>query len=182
MAFTKDEWEAGVDWPRYLAGVKEHASLWRHHFESAEVDGISRRRLNALPGPRKVLVLTEDWCGDAARSVPVIARALVGTPGVEVRFIDIAGHPELIDRHLTKGGRAIPVAIVADGEGREIGWWGPRPAPLQTLLRARILELGPPREEDRGAFYAPLMAWYHRDRGRTTLSELLLLLERSGTL
>jgi hypothetical protein len=178
MGFTMDEWEAGIGWEEYLAGVMKHEDLWHHHWENATVPEGIAARLADLPGPRRVLVLTEDWCGDAVRSVPVIVKALLEAERVEVRLIDIGHHPDLIDRHLTKGAKAIPVAIAADGEGNEIGWWGPRPAPLQSLLRDRIREKGRPKKENLGSFYAPIMGWYKRDEGRTTLDELLVLLER----
>ena len=180
MAFTSGEWEAGVAWEEYLAGVEKHRDLWHHHWDSAEVDEGTAARLADLPGRRRVLILSEDWCGDAVRSVPVIAKACLDAPNVEVRIIDIAGHPELILRHLSKGAKAIPVAIVMDGDGNELGWWGPRPAPLQAMLRNRLRELGPPDKETMGSFYAPIMGWYKKDAGRTALEEIALLLERGG--
>ncbi len=180
MSITNEEWAAAVGWDAYYAGVKAHADLWRHHFDTAAVDDLTARRLAALPGPRRVLILTEDWCGDAARTVPVIVKALSAAPGVEVRLLPIDDHPETILRYLTRGGKAIPVAIVLDEHGRELGWWGPRPAPLQALLRRQVLEQGSPKKEEMGKFYAPIMAWYRKDEGRTTLEEVTLLLERGG--
>jgi hypothetical protein len=112
------------------------------------------------------------------RTVPVIVKALEEAPAVEVRVLDIANHPDLIDRHLSKGARAIPVAIVTDDAGRDLGWWGPRPAPLQTMLRQKLIEEGRPTKETMGKFYAPIMGWYRKDGGRTTLDEMALLLER----
>lgn len=179
MPFTTEEWDEATSWEEYLGRVEQHASLWRRHWEKAEIDDLTRRRLEDLPGPRRVLILTEDWCGDAVRSVPWIVKACRAAPDVEVRVIDIANHEALMSRHLTKGAKAIPVAIVEDESGRDLGWWGPRPAPLQALLRERLLEQGRPPKDALGEFYAPILAWYATDAGRTLLAELLLLLERS---
>jgi hypothetical protein len=179
VPFTNEEWEVATTWAEYFAGVEKHADLWKHHWENAEVDEVTRTRLADLPGPRRVLILTEDWCGDAVRSVPVLVRALEEAPGVEARILDITTRPEVIDRHLSKGARAIPVAIVMDDQGNDLGWWGPRPAPLQALLRKRLIEKGRPAKADIGKFYAPIMGWYKKDGGRTALEELTLLLERS---
>ena len=180
MAFTNEEWEAGVTWDEYLGGVQAHADLWHHHFEHAEVPESIAARLAELPGPRRVLILSEDWCGDAARSVPVIVKALAASPEVEVRLLDMEHHEDLINRHLSRRAKAIPVAIVMDANGTDLGWWGPRPAPLQALLRDRLREIGPPEKEEMGKFYAPIMGWYKRDSGITTLQEITLLLERGN--
>ena len=125
--------------------------------------------------------LTEDWCGDAARSVPVLAQAFDLAVGTEHRYLESGAHPGVILRYLTHGGRAIPMAIVQDEHGRALGAWGPRPAPLQALVRARRRELGPPTPETRAAWYAPIMGWYARDGGKTVLEEILVVLERGGT-
>jgi len=178
MAFTNEEWGAAIPFAEYLDAVEKHRDLWLHHWEHAEVDEETRARLADLPGPRRVLVLTEDWCGDAVRSVPVIVKACAEAPGVEGRVLDITEHEAVILRHLSKKGKAIPVAIVQDGDGNELGWWGPRPAPLQALLRARIRAEGPPKKGEFGAFYAPIMGWYRKDAGKTVLQEIALLLER----
>jgi len=174
-------WQLAQDWPTWLASVQDKRDLWDSNWRRAQVRPQEAARLAALPGPRRVLVLTEDWCGDAVRSVPVIARALEGVAGVSARYLSLDDHPEAIAHHLTHGGRAIPIAIVMDGDGRELGAWGPRPAPLQALFRERRREQGAPSKDGLAAFYAPIMAWYGNDQGVTTLQELLMLLERGGT-
>jgi hypothetical protein len=173
-------WESALRWPEYRETIADKREIWDASERRFELRPDERRRLESLPGPRRVLVLTEDWCGDAARSVPVIAKALAAAPLVEARYLPSDAHPDAILGYLTHGGRAIPIAVVHDGEGKEVGAWGPRPAPLQALFRARRAELGPPDEASLGDFYAPVMAWYAKDRGVTTVQELLMLLERGG--
>ena len=76
-------------------------------------------------------------------------------------------HPELMDRYLTNGSRSIPIVIVLDENLCELGHWGPRPAELQ----AWVLENRPrvPKAE----LYPQVRKWYARDRGETTLREIL---------
>lgn len=180
--FTEAEWAAARSWADTLAAVMDKREVWEANARRVDLSEDMKDRLEHLPGPRRVLVLTEDWCGDAARSVPVLAVALEYAPDVEVRFLHSDDHPEVIDRYLTHGGRAIPMAIVMDEHGRELGAWGPRPAPLQALLRARRRELGAPAPDTAAAWYAPILGWYGRDGGRTTIEEILMLLERGGAL
>ncbi|MHC5211970.1 MAG: thioredoxin family protein, partial [Planctomycetota bacterium] len=169
------------DWTGWLESVQDKRDVWEANWRRAVVQPAEAARLDDLPGPRRVLVLTEDWCGDAARSVPVIAKALDAAPQVTVRYLSLDEQPDAVLPYLTHGGRSIPIAIVLDEHGHELGAWGPRPAPLQALFRERRRELGAPDQGGMAAFYAPIMAWYAKDAGLTTLQELLMLLERGGT-
>ncbi|RZK92746.1 MAG: thioredoxin family protein, partial [Hymenobacter sp.] len=80
----------------------------------------------------------------------------------------------LIDRYLTNGGRAIPIAVVLHaGSLTEAGVWGPRPAPLQAIhldLKARE---APFRE-----VITTVNNWYDADASRTTQHELLALVRQ----
>ena len=72
-----------------------------------------------------------------------------------------------MDRYLTNGSRSIPIVIVLDESFRELGHWGPRPGELQ----AWVMENRPvvPKAE----LYPQIRQWYARDRGETTLREVL---------
>lgn len=179
--FTEDEWGAARTWADYLPAVSDKREIWASYTRRARIEEEALHRLRNLPGKRRVLVLTADWCGDAARSVPVLAAAFDAAEGaIEHRYLDTDSHPRTLDRYLTHGGRAVPLAIVQDDTGRTLGPWGPRPAPLQALLRARKRELGPPTPETKGTWYAPLLAWYAKDGGKTAVEEILMHLERGG--
>ncbi len=173
-------WEDALAWGPYLESVAQKRDLWLANSRRAEVGEAEAARLAALPGPRRVLVITEDWCGDAIRSVPSLAAALGSAPDVEVRFLPLDSHPEAVEGFRTHGGRAIPIALVFDEHDALLGAWGPRPAPLQAMLRERLATEGRPTAETMGEFYAPIMAWYARDRGVTVIQEVLMLLERGG--
>ena len=177
---TPKHWDDALEWSAYLESVEQKRDLWLANKRRAKVGEAEAARLAALPGARRVLVLTEDWCGDAIRSVPSIATALASAPDVEVRFLPIDSFPDAVDGFLTHGGRAIPIVLVYDEQGTLLGAWGPRPAPLQAMLRDRMATEGRPTSETMGEFYAPIMAWYAQDRGVTVIQELLMLLERGG--
>ena len=84
----------------------------------------------------------------------------------------------MLTAHTTRGARAIPIAIVLDEGNAPLGVWGPRPAPLQARLRAKIASEGSPNADDKGEFYMPIMDWYAKDKGRTVAQEILMELER----
>jgi hypothetical protein len=83
---------------------------------------------------------------------------------------------DLMDTHLTRSARAIPVVIVLDENYRELGWWGSRPEPLQNWVRSE--EAQAMNKDDR---YREMRRWYARDGGRTALDEIVRLLERTAT-
>ena len=131
-------------------------------------------RARRIAAPRRLLVLLEDWCGDAINTIPAVAALTDAAPDLELRVLARDENPDLMDARLTNGTRSIPVVIVLDERFTELGWWGPRPDALQrwaTSPEARAMGAG-----DR---YREIRRWYARDRGRTTLVELLDLLERT---
>ena len=173
-------WAHGIPFETFLASVEEKADLWESYAGRAKVHADEAARVQALPARRRVLVLVEDWCGDAIRSVPTLEALARASEHVDLRVLSSDQYPEALTSKLTRGARAIPIAVVFDEEGHEIGTWGPRPAPLQAILRAKILEEGSPTPEIKGEFYAPVMAWYAKDRGRTVAQEMLMVLERDS--
>ncbi len=178
QSFYTQYWTEATSFESFRSTVAEKADLWASYAKRAQVHEDERTRAADLPGDRRIIVLAEDWCGDAIRSIPTMVALAEASPRTEIRVLDTDKHPEALSGRLTKGGRAIPIAIVFDAEGNEIGSWGPRPAVLQATLRAKIKAEGPPQPEAKGDFYAPIMAWYAKDKGRTVAQELLMLLER----
>ncbi|MGZ8392983.1 MAG: thioredoxin family protein, partial [Gemmatimonadales bacterium] len=99
--------------------------------------------------------------------VPIIARLVSQAPGLELRVILRDKNPELMDQYLTDGARSIPIVIALDDKFQEVGHWGPRPAALQVWVMAN--QATTPKAE----LYPQVRKWYARDRGETTLREVL---------
>lgn len=82
------------------------------------------------------LVLTEGWCGDAAFNLPMMAAAEKMIPE-KIRLLILLrdSNTELMDAHLTDGGRSIPKLIVLDKNLEELATWGPRPEEIQKQMK-----------------------------------------------
>lgn len=158
----------------YVAAATKNADLWRSIYRLARVPAELAARVAALPGQWNLLVLSEDWCGDAVNTVPVIARLVAEAPNVRLRVLGRDANPDIMDAHLTNGSRSIPAVIVLDEEYEERGWWGPRPGELQEWVLGEGKQLPP------GERYPRIRQWYARDRGRTTLEEIVALMERAA--
>jgi hypothetical protein len=116
----------------------------------------------------RLLVISEGWCGDAAQIVPLFDKIVKAAPDhFQLRLVLRDQHPELIDAHLTNGGRAIPVLLILDEEGKVLNKWGPRPALLMPLLADWRKE-----EADMMLVAEKLHGWYAKDKTLSTQQEL----------
>jgi len=170
-------WNAAFSWAEYLEGeVKEHPALWNGVWERSRIPAWASEQGARLGGAWKLLVISEDWCGDASNTVPVLARLAETLPGWELRVVKRDGHPELMDAHLTGGSRSIPLAVLLRPDFSFAGQWGPRPAELQRfVLTEKRAGLRPV-----GDIYRDVRTWYARDRGETTIREVLTLVEAAS--
>ncbi|RYE36797.1 MAG: thioredoxin family protein, partial [Sphingobacteriales bacterium] len=90
-----------------------------------------------------------------------------------LRFVLRDENLELMDAHLTNGGRAIPVVLVIDRQnGGVIAKWGPRPAVLQSLLADWRKGVSDPM-----VVAQQLHAWYAKDKTQVTQEELTALMK-----
>lgn len=163
----KDRFEQGMTFGEFLESATSNQDLWLQIYERARVPTDTLDAARSLPGRWRLLVLTEDWCGDGVNSLPFLARLTEAVPQMDLHVLRRDEHPDLMDAHLTGGSRSIPVVMILNQEYREVAWWGPRPAPLQELFLRELKVLA---KEERGK---RLRAWYARDKGRTVLQEIM---------
>jgi hypothetical protein len=159
-------WDNGYTFERFLAVSTKHRGLWEGIHRLARIPDWAAAAVPA-GSHRKLLVIAEDWCGDASNTIPILAKLVDTTPGLEMRIVRRDEHPELMDQYLTNGSRSIPIVIALNDELQEIGHWGPRPAVLQAWVLANRLTT--PKSE----LYPLVRKWYARDRGEATLREVL---------
>ena len=122
--------------------------------------------------PLHFLVLTEAWCGDAAQNIPIMAKMAEANPHIQLEFVLRDENLDLMDQHLTNGGRSIPKMLVNDPEtGETLTTWGPRPEPVQKMVLDRKAQ---PAEEQvpYTEFILQAQKWYNKDKTLTTQAEL----------
>lgn len=171
----RDRYGSAPTLEQFIEDAEANRELWTAVSRRARVSDEVAERLRALPAPRYLLALTEDWCGDAVNTLPFVARLAAEVPQLELRVLERDRNLDLMDTHLTGTSRAIPVVIVLDEQYRELGWWGSRPEPLQRwVMSQEAQELS---KDDR---YREVRRWYARDQGRTAIEEIAQLLERTA--
>lgn len=167
MLDFKALWDKALTFDAFVKACKaEYCGLWQGIYNLARIPDWA---LAAVPAAaeRKLLVIAEDWCGDASNTVPIVAKLADMSPGLELRIILRDENPEVMDQYLTNGARSIPIVIALDDDLQEIGHWGPRPTQLQAWVMANRGTT--PKAE----LYPQVRKWYARDRGETTLREVL---------
>jgi hypothetical protein len=174
VADLKEKFLAGESFVDFLKRPKKYADFWGAMYKRAAIPPDLLARATNIDGQWHLLVLSEDWCGDSINTLPLIAKMLESTPGIDMRIIGRDANLDLMDQHLTHRSRSIPAIILLDENYIERAWWGPRPAPLQAWVMETGLAL--PKDER----YREVRTWYARDHGKTALAELLDLLETAG--
>lgn len=131
--------------------------------------------IDHLKGKYKFLVISEGWCGDAAQIVPVIDKIVSAMPDkFDLKLVWRDQNLELIDAHLSNGGRAIPVLLILDEKGDLVlPKWGPRPQILQDLLLNWKKET-----TDMQVIAEQLHRWYAKDKTQAIQKELTEVLSQ----
>ena len=164
---NRERFERAPTFPEYLDTVEKNREMWRGVWDRVRLPDDVLEEARRIPGGWHLVALSEDWCGDAVNTLPVIAR-LAEEAGWDMRVMGRDDNPDLMDAHLTNGrSRSIPIVIVYDEAFHEVGWWGPRPGEIQSWVMSEGLALPSPER------YKHVRRWYARDRGRTPLAELL---------
>ncbi len=116
-----------------------------------------------------LLVISEGWCGDAAQILPVIEQFVeTSNNKLDLKIVLRDQHIDLIDAHLTNGGRAIPILLVINRTtGKLVAKWGPRPTILQDLMKEWKKDV-----TDIWELSTMVHAWYAKDKTQSTQLEL----------
>ena len=118
---TKERFEQGLTLQQYV----DHMSVNRERFVEAldelTIGPADAQILERLGGTRRVLVISEDWCGTCLAHVPYVAKLIDGKPNIEMRLFPRDANPDLMDQYLKQGRyRSIPVFAFFDEHMNEL--------------------------------------------------------------
>lgn len=166
MQDFKSLWQQALPFHEYVkTTAEEHRGLWEGVYRLARLPEWSQSILP--PGStHRLLVIAEDWCGDAVNTIPALQKWAESVDGLSLRILQRDQNPELMDRYLTNGARSIPIVIGLDEEFNELGHWGPRPTELQAWVMANKDSMPKPER------YKEVRRWYARDHGESTIREV----------
>ncbi len=118
---TRERFADGLTLTQYVEQMSTNRATFVRALESVTITDDDRQVLKRLGSPRKLLVITEDWCGTSLRYVPRVARLAEEAPGVEMRIFLRDENPDVMDLFLKRGvHRSIPVFAFFDDDMNEL--------------------------------------------------------------
>jgi len=140
---TKDRFQQGMTFQQYLEQMGTNKEKFVQFLQEIKIRPEDREALKK-PGGKKlnILVITEDWCGDALYNVPVLAKLVEGLPNVEMRVFLRDQNPDIMAQYLNQGiYRSIPVFAFFDENMNEIARFIERPPKVTEVIEQKMLEV-----------------------------------------
>ena len=139
---TRERFEQGMTFQQYLDQMGTNKETFVKFLSEIVVRPEDKEALAKLGKKLKVMVITEDWCGDALYNVPVLAKLVEGNPNIEARVFLRDKNADLMDQYLNQGMfRSIPVFAFFDENMNEVARLLERPAKITEQLEKKMLEV-----------------------------------------
>jgi Thioredoxin len=139
---TRERFAQGMTFQQYLDQMGTNKEKFVEFLNEIKIRPEDRAGLERLGEKLNVLVITEDWCGDALYNFPVLARMVEGNPNVEMRVFLRDKNPDLMNQYLNQGiYRSIPVFVFFDETMNELARFIERPAAQTEEIEKKMLEV-----------------------------------------
>ena len=140
MAVTGERFAQGMTYDEYKAQMTRNKEKFEENERTVQLKPGDIEALKKGP-KRNVLVLTEDWCGDALANVPILGRLAKETGRFDIRVFLRDQHEDLTSQYMNGEFKSIPVFAFFDDSFREIGRWIERPASVTERRKKRRAEV-----------------------------------------
>ena len=128
---TPQRFSEGVSYSAYIDQINVNKARFEEFYNNFKVtpeDAASLKELSNRPnGPTKMLVLSEDWCGDVVRGMPVLAR-MAEAANWDMSIFPRDQHHDIMNEFLKNGEwMSIPTAVFYTRDHQYICHWIERP-------------------------------------------------------
>jgi Thioredoxin len=139
---TRERFEQGMTFQQYLDQMGTNKETFTKFLAEIVIRPEDKEALAKLGKKLKLMVITEDWCGDALYNVPVLAKLVEGNPNIETRVFLRDKNADLMDQYLNQGMyRSIPVFAFFDENMNEVARLLERPSKITDQLEKKMLEV-----------------------------------------
>ena len=130
-----DLWDVALNVDEYISSMTQNQGVFAAAIGATELTDQQRRLFAG--DPVRILVFTEDFCGDSAQLIPPVARLARESADVDLRILRRDDHRDIAANYLRKDGyQAIPVFIVFGADGGERGFVIERPQVAYSEMAA----------------------------------------------
>lgn len=166
-------YERGVTFEAFLDNVSARRDAWRENAAAAAVPDDVAKRARALTHTWRVLVIAEERCSDSAASLPYVAKLAAAAPEkLSLRIVDSRAGRAAMEAHRTPDGRAATPTLIFIRNDGEIRAWIERPGALVAWIEEQK------KADARFNLLPAKTKWYADDAGRSTMADMVALLER----
>jgi hypothetical protein len=139
---TRERFQQGMTLQQYLDQMGTNKEKFVQFLGEIKIKPEDKQALDKLGKKLNVLVITEDWCGDALYNVPVLAKMVEGNPDIEMRIFLRDKNPDLMNQYLNQGlYRSIPVFAFFDETMTEVARFIERPPAQTEELEKKMLDV-----------------------------------------
>lgn len=132
--FTQSDWEQGITLPGLIEVMEVNREAMARRYHAITLTGEEKARLAGLTAPRKLLVLTEEWCSDCLMNLPILAKIVEAAPALEVRFFVRKDWPALRAYFNGRDIYSLPTVQVMDDCLVPLAVWVERPQAAHKAL------------------------------------------------
>lgn len=127
MSITRERFDSGLTYGQWFDGMTKNKDRFQQNYVAAQINPADAAFFKGLH--LNVLMLAEDWCGDAVANAPILAKLADALGSIfNLRVFKRDENLDLMDQYLYQGQfRSIPTIVFFDQKMNELGRWAERP-------------------------------------------------------
>lgn len=136
MLISRNEWEQGLSLDALISRMTVNQETMQRRTRTLNLTQAEIQRLRDLTIPRKLLVMTEEWCSDCLMNLPILARLAEASEKLEIRFFIRKDWPQLRTFFNTREVYSLPTLQIMDEAFNPLMVWVERPQAAHQSLAA----------------------------------------------
>ena len=118
---TQERFAEGMTVRQYMDQMSLNKERFLAALDSTAIAAADVQLQERFAAARRILVITEDWCGASISSLPFVVKLVEGMPRAELRIFLRDENSDLMDQFLKNGlYRSIPVIVFFDEHMNEL--------------------------------------------------------------
>ncbi len=167
-------YQQGETFAAFHERATRRKELWDRNYARTLPSALVERA-RAVGGSWHLLSVAIDACSDSVNTIPYLALLTDLVPGLDMRIVDSDVGRAVMEARRTPDGRAAtPTVVLLDADFDDAGCFIERPKDLQAYLAENDGKIS------RDALFEAKMGWYDTDGGRSTVEEVVALLEAAA--